>query len=145
MVAGTVSDLDGIGIVFGVEYYQRYHHVVGHNLLMSVVGAAVLTIFSQSRCLAFCMYFALFHAHIALDLLGSGSGWGMHYLWPFGDLYLENPYVWELQSWQTTVVLMICLVWTMIIAYRERRTPLELLAPRLDAKAVKWLQEFVAR
>jgi hypothetical protein len=84
MVAAAIPDLDGLGLLAapfaGPHFYERYHHVLGHNLTFAVVSAGVLTAFSTGawwrRAVAFAAYFALFHLHLLMDYYGRGRGGG---------------------------------------------------------------------
>ncbi len=40
--AGCLPDLDGIGIIGGWRFYQRYHRILGHGLPMTLLGPAAL-------------------------------------------------------------------------------------------------------
>jgi hypothetical protein len=139
MLAAAAADLDGLGLVVSVDYYVRYHHLLGHNLLFGVVASVILTAFSTHRFKAFVLYLALFHLHLVLDLLGSGPDWGIHYLWPFSSAEIQNPRGWELFSWQNFLAAGLLLVWTIVIAIRSKRTPLEVIRPSLDEKFVRAL------
>jgi hypothetical protein len=141
MLAATIADLDGLGLVVSVDYYVQYHHLLGHNLLFGVISSAILTAFSTNRLKAFCLYLALFHLHLVLDLLGSGPEWGIHYLWPFSSAEIQNPRGWELFSWQNFLAAGLLLAWTIVIAIRSRRTPLEVIKPSLDQKFVRVLSQ----
>ena len=141
MLAATVADLDGLGVVVSVDYYAAYHHLLGHNLLFGVITSGIFTFFSSHRLKAFGLYFALFHLHLVLDLLGSGPEWGIHYLWPFSQAEILNPRGWELMSWQNFSFTAALIVWTLVIAIRRKRTPLEMIAPSLDRKVVHALSQ----
>ena len=39
MMAATLPDVDGVSLAFGREAYERWHHVIGHNVLAGVVIA----------------------------------------------------------------------------------------------------------
>ena len=43
MVAAAIPDLDGAGYIAGAHFYERYHHVLGHNLTFAVISALALT------------------------------------------------------------------------------------------------------
>ena len=45
-----------------------------------------------------------------------------------------NPHGWEFFSWQNLVAFWVLMAWTVGIAYVCGRTPLEAVAPRLDAQ-----------
>ena len=134
MIAASASDVDGLGILFGQEAYWRFHHTAGHNVFFGLLVAAALAIASTSRRgLAFAAYLACFHLHLLMDYYGSGPGWTIQYLWPIDRSAWRTIYAWELTSWQNRVAFAVLLGVTIAIARRVRRTPLELLAPRLDA------------
>ena len=144
MVAASVPDLDGLGIVAGAHFYERYHHVLGHNLTLAVVSTVVLTALSGvrgwRRGVACAAYFALFHLHLVMDYYGSGPGWGISYLWPWRHgpgYWWINPDPWNFFSWQNVTAAYALLAWTVGIAYVCRRTPLEVLMPSLDEKLVR--------
>ena len=136
MVAASAADLDGLGILVSPECYAAYHHVLAHNVLFGVLLAASLTAFSRQRFKTFWLYLALFHLHLILDYFGSGLGWGIAYWWPFSDHEMLNPHAWELASWQNVLATAFLLVWTIVIAKRKRRTPIEVIFPSLDRKFV---------
>jgi hypothetical protein len=141
MIAATVPDLDGLGIVLGRHYYERYHHVLGHNLTFALITTFALTAFSRRRILGCLAYFGLFHLHLLMDYYGSGPGWGISYWWPWrhgAGYWWINPHPWEFYSWQNITAAYALLGWTLAIAYFRRRTPLEALMPELDRKLVHW-------
>ena len=136
MIAATAADLDGVGIVFGEEIYWDYHHKLGHNAFAAVLIATALTAFSSRKSVAFVTCLALAHLHLVLDYFGSGPGWAIHYLWPVSSAGFVNPQAWPFASWQNYLAFAALVAWTAWIAFRYRRTPIELLAPRLDRAAV---------
>jgi inner membrane protein len=141
MLAASVADTDGFGFFFGDEIYWRFHHVVGHNLLFGVVVAIVMTIFSTHRAKASVLYFALFHLHLFMDYWGSGPGWTIPWLWPSAMWTWKNPQAWPLTSWQNVTAFVLLFAWTLWIAIRCGRTPIEQLAPRLDRAFVDALRK----
>jgi inner membrane protein len=141
MVAAAAHDLDGLGIVVSQELYWDYHHKLGHCAAFGVVMSGVLAAFSAHRLLAFLTYLALFHLHLVLDYLGSGPGWPIYYFWPFAEAEWLNPRAWPFFSWQNVGTAFAMVGWTVSIAVKKRRTPLELLMPSLDRKAVAWMKE----
>jgi len=139
MIAAAAQDLDGLGIILSEELYWDYHHKLGHCALFGVVASLLLTAFSTHRVLAFPTYFSLFHLHLVLDYLGSGPGWPLYYWWPFSEAEWLNPRAWPFFSWQNIATAFGMVGWTIWIAIRHERTPLERLMPSLDEKAVAWL------
>ncbi len=136
MIAAEIPDLDGLGLLFDVQLYLRYHHKLGHNLLFGVMSAVLLAVLSGKRramMTAWCG--ALFASHLLMDSFGSGVGWGMQLLWPWSDHVYLNPYAWRFQGWQNLLAMFIVGFWTVIIAKEKRTTPFEYLFPRFD----RWL------
>ncbi|HEY7089721.1 MAG TPA: metal-dependent hydrolase [Tepidisphaeraceae bacterium] len=144
MIAASVSDIDGLGRLVSEELYWDYHHRLGHCALFGATVSLVLAAFSPKKVLSFIVYLALFHLHLALDVLGSGSGWKIHYLWPWSEWGFRIDWGWELYSWQNICAFVALLLWTVVIAVRKRRTPLELLMPSLDRRFVAWLSRVPA-
>lgn len=137
MLAASLPDLDGLGIVFGQDAYWRFHHIAGHNIFFGLGLSAILAAFAEKRLLTFAACLTLFHAHLLMDYYGSGPGWAIHYLWPVDPYGWKTTAAWELSSWQNRVAFALLLAVTVAIALHKRRTPLELLAPRLDRKLVR--------
>ncbi len=140
MLAASLSDLDGLGILFGQETYWEYHHRLCHNLAFGLVLCVALAIFSRPRGKAFVVYLGLFHLHLVLDYFGSGPGWEILYLWPFTDWAVEFKHTWPWYSWQNLSTGLAVRVWTLAIAIRLGRTPLEAILPSLDRQLTGWLR-----
>ncbi len=141
MIAATAPDLDGLGILISHWHFEEYHHVLGHNLTFSLLGAAILAGFSvRRRILAFLVYLAMFHLHLVMDYYGSGPGWGISYWYPWArgreDVWI-NHQAWEFYSWQNLSAAAVFLAWTLAILWIRRRTPLEALMPKLDRQLVQ--------
>lgn len=145
MIASVLPDLDGIGIFVDVKYYWAYHHVLGHNIFAGLLFTGILLAFSEWRLWNAVLYYFMFSLHLVLDYLGSGPGWGIHLLWPVSGYYLENPNVWNLSSWQNMLVCFVLFVWTVVIAFTKKQTPLETVSNSLNTKCVSWIENFVAK
>lgn len=141
MLAASLPDVDGLGIIFGNDFYEPFHHKLCHNLLFGLLLSATLALFSPHRKKAFLVYLGLFHVHLVLDYFGSGSGWQLFYLWPFSNWPLENPWAWPFISWQNISTGMALIAWMLVIAVKAGRTPLETVMPSLDSQLVAWLRE----
>jgi hypothetical protein len=140
MVAAAVADVDGLGRIVSEAAYWDYHHRLGHNIFFATIVAGVMAAGSarQRRGIACVAYLALAHVHLVLDYFGSGPGWPLHYFWPASDVGIVNPRPWSFFSWQNLSAAFALIAWTLVIACRQGRTPVETLTPRLD-------REFVAR
>jgi hypothetical protein len=144
MLAATLADLDGVGFFVSEKAYWDWHHVAGHNVLYAVVMSGVLSAFSGRRWFAvFPVYMALAHVHLVMDYYGSGPGWAIYYLWPFSGWKVRNPEAWELSSWQNVLAFGVLGVWGVVIAVRKGRTPVEVVTPGLDRRAVRWVRGVV--
>ena len=82
MIAAAAPDLDGLGILFGQEFYWDYHHKLGHNIFFGVLLTLILAVIARPWLLVFPLYLGLFHLHLLMDYYGSGTGWRIYYLWP---------------------------------------------------------------
>ena len=140
MLAAAACDVDGLSILGGQEAWWDYHHTLGHNLAFGVLLCLALAAFSTHRVLAFLAYLALFHLHLLLDSYGSGPGWGIPYFWPFSRHASVNPAAWAFYSWQNLTAAAVLIAWTVWIARRDRRTPLEAVMPNLDRQLVALLR-----
>lgn len=136
ILAGVLHDLDGLGILVSEELYWDYHHKLGHNVFYCVGLAAVLTVFSQPKLRAFVAYLVIALTHLLLDFLGSGPNWTLGWLWPVSDHELEFAHAWPFFSWQNITAAAVLLGLSVWIAWRYRRTPVEVITPRLDRRLV---------
>ena len=136
MIAATAQDLDGIGIIlspiYGNKYYWEWHHVLFHNLLTAILLTFILVIWSKHRIKAALLYFGLFHLHLLMDYVGSGELWTIHYLYPFNKVELMWQGAWPMFSWQNITAGFILIGWTIWIAAKKERTPLEQFMPSLN-------------
>ena len=134
-----LPDLDGLGLLLGREAYLRWHHVVGHNVLFGIAASAMLMRLGRSHLRIGALYLALFHLHLAMDLVGSGPGWGIAYFWPFSAASFTTSMAWSFRAWQNFAFLVALAICTLWIGFRLKRTPLEVLAPRLNAALIRWV------
>ena len=135
MIAASAADLDGLGFFFGEEAYWRFHHVVGHNVFVGLLGSAALAFYPRRhRLLTFAACIVCFHLHLLMDFYGSGPGWEIHYLWPLDGRGFKTTHAWPLMSWQNYLAFALLGGLTFLIARRRRRTPVELLLPRIETQ-----------
>jgi heme exporter protein D len=136
MVAAAAPDLDGLSILFGRNAYWRWHHTFGHNLFFSLLVGAALAAWARPAWGTFLLCVAMVHLHLYMDYWGSGADWHIHYLWPLREPVWRNPSAWAFYSWQNMAAFFALLLWTVVIAVRAKRTPLEGLLPQLDRELV---------
>src|ERR1700677_3708675 len=142
MIAASIPDLDGLSILAGQQSYWHWHHRVCHNLPFGLLSCLILTLLSGKTFKIFILYLAIFHLHLDMDIFGSGPGWGIFYLWPFSNWMFDNNHLsWDFYSWQNITIAAVFLAWTIAIAIRKRRTPLEYLMPDLDRQLVAFFRK----
>jgi membrane-bound metal-dependent hydrolase YbcI (DUF457 family) len=137
-LAGIAPDIDGIGALIDIEYYSRYHHIIAHNLIFGIILALFSMLISANKKLTSLLVFVSFNLHILGDLLGSGAGWGVSYLWPLNNQSFEfiPPYQWELDSWQNFIATALCIIIIITISLKKKITIVELFNKKVDQKIV---------
>jgi len=81
--------------------------------------------------------FALSQLHMVMDLFGSGELWTISYLWPFSHQEFSVSCGWALYSWQNILAGIVLIAWMVLIMKYQRRTPLEVIMPKLDRQLVE--------
>lgn len=147
--AGVVPDLDAISLLFGVDAYVKYHHILTHGIVAAVVVTTVCTVLARERLKVAFLSFAAFHLHLLCDLVGSGADgepWPIVYLWPFSRHETMFFHGWDLASPQNAVVWLAAVVATIWIGVRYGRTFAEAFLPaRADAAVVTVLRKYFSR
>jgi len=95
-LCGEFPDIDGVGIIaelltenttMPLIWYSKYHHVLGHNLLLGLILVAAVFLLSIKRWVSAALAFLTFHLHLLGDLVGSrgpdGYQWPIPYFFPF--------------------------------------------------------------
>jgi membrane-bound metal-dependent hydrolase YbcI (DUF457 family) len=135
-LAAIAPDLDGITYLMGSAAALQQHHIWAHNLLFSLAVSLLAALYCTGlrwRAAAFTQ--AAFYTHFFGDYFF--TTWPQLYLYPFSTRRFFYPSAYAfcdpINDWLIlaggVVVLGLC-------AY-FRRTPLEVLSPRLDARLVK--------
>lgn len=145
-LSAALPDFDGLGIIFGQETYWKFHHILGHNLLFSLLLTVILVYFSGHKLRMALLSLGLMQLHMAMDLFGSGELWTLSYLWPFSSREFSISgfgisLSWELYSWQNLLAGTLLIIWTVLIIRYKRRSPLEIIMPSLDRKFVNFFNQ----
>ncbi|MBI4870473.1 MAG: metal-dependent hydrolase [Candidatus Riflebacteria bacterium] len=132
LIASLAPDVDGLVILLGKDMFLKYHHQLTHNLLFAVLLAAL-----SSRWLGWCSWqvprvFACVLVHFLGDYYGSGPGWPLPLFVPFSDTVILNPSAWAFNGWQSQLVFATTLIFTLVIARKGVRTPLESVSAGMD-------------
>ena len=150
-LAGVVPDIDGMGVIWDLisrsgnfDFYQRYHHVFGHNLFFGLLVAAWGLLFGVRKRLVAALMFVSFNLHLLGDLLGArGQGddfWAVPYFWPFSarDYYWSGQ--WPLNGWQNFMITGVLLSLIFYLAVKRGYSPVEMVSTRADQAFVRTLR-----
>jgi putative intracellular protease/amidase len=144
LAAGLAPDLDALSLIGGIGAYQKWHHLVLHNVGGAAMTALVCVALARSRLAVLVLSLLSFHLHLLLDLLGSGgpdgSVWSIPYLVPFTSHEFSWRGQWPLGSWQNVTVTALLVLASWAVAVRRGRTVVEAFSPRADAVVVELLK-----
>ncbi len=144
---GVLPDIDGLGLLFSSEAYEKYHHILCHTLLAGVIWTIFVALVARDRTKCAVFTFLSWHLHLACDYFGSRGPageppWVLPYLWPFvgtwsgdeftGPAWYWNPWQWSLDAWPNLLVAAIAEIGWIFIAVRLDRTWFEFVWPRMD-------------
>ena len=132
LLASLAPDLDGLGLLLGGDFYERFHHVLLHNLLFGAVVTVVSGFWIGVRAVPLGLVAAAFLSHLIGDYFGSGPGWGISPYLPFSNHEYLSAHAWDLTSWQNTTITAIAIVGVLMIAARRGYTPLEFIHAGAD-------------
>ncbi|MFZ1057971.1 MAG: metal-dependent hydrolase [Candidatus Rokuibacteriota bacterium] len=72
LVASLAPDLDGLFLLYSEAAYQRYHHLLAHNLLFGILATLASIRWVGVRLLPLTLVFSAFLSHLVSDYFGSG-------------------------------------------------------------------------
>ena len=141
-IAGIVPDFDGAGLVFDLFHHHlgqqsslwdKYHHVLGHNIGFGLFLCLLTFAFSIRRWVTSLLVFLSFHVHLLGDLLGSkgpdGYQWPIPYLLPFSDawqwIWVDQ---WQLNAWPNFAVTFVTGFILFYLAWKRGVSPLEIVS-----------------
>lgn len=149
-LAGVVSDTDGLGVLADLvrrnsagafDYYQRFHHVLFHNLLFGMALTAVAFFRGVRKRVAAALVFLSFHLHLLGDIVGSrGIGddyWAFPYFTPFSSYGVVWKGQWPLNGWQNFVITAVLLALMFFLAWKRGYSPLEMVSLKVDEAFVQ--------
>jgi len=136
MAAGLAPDLDGLSLLGGQLAYEDYHHILFHNYGGAILTTVVCTLLARKKWAVGLLALFAFHLHIVCDLMGSGREWPIFYFWPTSHVAWSWKYVWELASWQNSVIGFFVTIACLACALRWRRTFVEVFSTRVDGHVV---------
>ncbi|PYM27178.1 MAG: hypothetical protein DMD80_16000 [Candidatus Rokuibacteriota bacterium] len=122
VLAGTLPDLDGIGILWSEHAYAAAHRAAAHGVFFAALIIAVAVLGTDRPWLVGALAAISFHLHLLLDVVGTG-GMPIRYLWPLTDWQWSYGGHWVLASWPNAVVMTVTALGVVVIAWRRKRTP----------------------
>jgi len=145
-IASVIPDIDGFGILpelltrgtsHEVFWWTEYHHTLCHNLLSAVVYTAIAAVIAHARLRTSMMAFLSFHLHLLGDVIGArgpdGYQWPIPYWLPFSDKWQWSwDGQWALNAWQNFAITIPLLVFTIWMAWKFARSPLEIVSQRAN-------------
>jgi len=154
-LSGIIPDIDGVGIIaelltentsMPLIWYSKYHHVLGHNLGLGLIVAAVVFSLAIKRRISAVLAFTVFHLHLLADIAGSrgpdGYQWPIPYFFPFStDWTLTWRGQWELNAWPNILASGLIFGITLYIAWKHGRSPLEMISSRADTALIAKLRK----
>jgi hypothetical protein len=122
VLAGTLLDLDGAGIVWSQAAYDAWHRAAGHGVVFLALAVGAGLLFAHARWLTAALAALSFHAHLVLDLVGTG-GLPIRYGWPFAERAWAYEGRWVLASWPNVAVMAAVALGVVIVEWRRRGDP----------------------
>lgn len=133
MLGALLPDLDGIGFFFSPTAYDRYHHTLGHNVFALGAFAVLMALRCRSwRALA--LGALSFGSHLLTD--AGLSGWPVYLLYPLSGWAFSLPYGVGLAHPVNIHLIYAGYLALLAVAIGCRRTPIELISPKLDRLVV---------
>ena len=123
-------------MLLGRDYYERYHHVLFHNLLFGGVVMGVSAMWIGVRAAPLGLVAAAFLSHLVGDYFGSGPGWSISPYLPFSNHEYLFAHAWDLTSWQNTLITAVAIGGLLAIAAHRGYTPLEFIHAGADRTVV---------
>ena len=144
LAAGLAPDLDALSLLGGIAAYQKWHHLLLHNVVGAALTTIVCAVSARSRLAVGVLALLSFHLHLLFDLLGSGgpdgSVWSIPYLVPFSSHEFSWRGQWPLGSWQNVTFTAFLVLASWSVAVRRGRTIVQTISPGADAKVVEVLK-----
>lgn len=153
--SGVVPDIDGLGAIADLltrhtaqptHWFDKYHHVLGHNIGFAIIVAALAFCYGTRRCTIALLAFVSFHLHLAGDLLGArgpdGYQWPVPYLLPFTDsIELTWTGQWALNAWPNFALTLSLIALSLYLAWKRGYSFVGLFSQRADTAFVAALRK----
>ena len=120
VLAGTLPDVDGIGILWSEQAYAAAHRAVGHGALFGVLVVAAALFRADAPWTTGLLATLSLHLHLVLDAVGTG-GLPIRYFWPVSNRSWHYDGHWVLASWPNVIVMLATALGVLAIAWTRRR------------------------
>ena len=140
VLAGVLSDLDGIQALWDLEAFQDVHHTWGHTFVFGVPLAAALAVFAKERGRVFAVALAAFGAHLFADIVG--TNWPVYPLYPYWDQgYSMGEYapLWVIYTVIGFGSFLAVALLLFVVAYRREVTPMEFFSEKWERRMMAGL------
>ena len=145
-IAGIAPDIDGAGIILDflgshqgqpLEWWSKYHHLLGHNIGFGFCLAIAAFAMSTRRWLVSFLVMVSFHLHLIGDVLGAmgpdGYQWPIPYMLPFSDAWQWIwAGQWQLNAWPNFLITVIAGCHMFYFAWKSGVSPLEIISPKAN-------------
>jgi len=154
-LAGVAPDLDGLGAIpelltrntaHPMDWFSRYHHMLGHNAGFALVVTGASFLVATRRWKVAALAGLTFHLHLLCDVLGArgpdGDQWPIPYLLPFSrawDWTWRGQ--WPLNGWQNFAITGAALALMFYTAWVRGYSPLEMISQKADGAFVAALRQ----
>ena len=136
-LAAILPDIDGATYLFGFALSLNQHHIWAHNILFSLIVSTLAGVCCiRIRFKAFLFTQIAFYTHFFGDYCF--TQWPIAFFYPFSDKLLFNGHAYALWDPLNTYFGYFGCLLIIILSVIYKRTPLEVLSPRLDLKLVSY-------
>lgn len=153
-MAAIIPDFDGAGLIYDVfshgpgqqsSLWDKYHHVLGHNIGFGLFVCLLTCALSTRRWTISLLALLSFHCHLLGDLVGSrgpdGYQWPIPYLLPFSDAW---QWVWrgqwQLNAWPNIAITVGAGFIMFYLAWKRGVSPLEIVSVKANDAFVSTLR-----
>lgn len=132
-VVAVLPDLDGLGFFLSPTAYDRWHHTFGHNVFLGLLLGGLSGWWWRSWA-AFGLVALSYGSHLVTD--AGLSGWPIYLFWPLSGSAWSLPHAVGLSHPINIQIIYAGYAVILFLACLTRRTPIELVSPRLDRLVV---------
>lgn len=140
VIAGVLSDIDGIQSLWDMEAFLDTHHTYGHSFIFGLPLAALLAAMGKERGRVFFVALGAFSLHLFADIIG--TNWPVYPLYPLSDQgysidgYASLTTIYVFIGFGAFIVVAILLF---VVAYRRELSPMEFFSEKWDRRMVAGL------